>query len=53
MFSSSLTYLIDIVFSVEGKGKREDVVLLVVRTFVVEDILWKDALPVWIAGGML
>ena len=36
---------VDIVFFVEGKGKGEDVVLLVVGTAVVEDILGRNPLP--------
>ena len=44
------TYLVDIIFSIKGKGKGEDIVLLVVWAFVVEDILWRDPLPVEPAG---
>ena len=39
------SYLIDIIFSIKSKGKREDIVFLVVRATVVEHILWRNALP--------
>ena len=39
------THLVDIVLSVKGEGKREDIVLLVIWTPVVEDILVGDTLP--------
>lgn len=39
------THLVDIVLSVKGKRKGEDIVPLVIWTPVVEDILVGDTLP--------
>ncbi len=41
----SSTYLVSVIFPVKGESKRQYVVLLVVRTAVVEDVLCRDPLP--------
>ena len=44
-YFTQYTHMVDVIFFVEGKSKRENVVFLMVWTPIVEDILWRDTLP--------